>query len=115
MKGKFIIYQILLRVFANTNDRCVSGGSLQLNGSGKFSDITDELLASLRTLSVTHIWYTGVIEHATASAFPEIGLIPYLPGVNISAVCSPFMLKCCGDHALHDIQVISVSGRNESE
>lgn len=74
MKGKFIIYQILLRVFANTNDRCVSGGSLQLNGSGKFSDITDELLASLRTLSVTHIWYTGVIEHATASAFPEIGL-----------------------------------------
>ena len=74
MKGKFIIYQILLRVFANTNDRCVSGGSLQLNGSGKFSDITDELLASLKTLSVTHIWYTGVIEHATASAFPEIGL-----------------------------------------
>ena len=51
----------------------------------------------------------------TFFAFPEIGLVPYLPSVNISAVCSPFMLKCCGDHALHDVQVISVSQFHRSK
>ena len=74
MEGKFIIYQILLRVFANTNRKCVSGGSLRLNGSGKFSGMSRKVLESLRKFGVTHIWYTGIIEHATATPFGQIGL-----------------------------------------
>ena len=74
MEGKFIIYQILLRVFANTNRKCVSGGSLHLNGSGKFSDMNERVLESLRKFGATHIWYTGIIEHATATPFEQIGL-----------------------------------------
>ena len=74
MEGKFIIYQILLRVFANTNRKCVSEGSLHLNGSGKFSDMNERVLESLRKFGATHIWYTGIIEHATATPFEQIGL-----------------------------------------
>ena len=66
MKGKFIVYQMLLRVFANAHSVNRPGGSLQENGSGKFKDITVSVLEELRRLNVTHVWYTGVIRHATA-------------------------------------------------
>lgn len=74
MAGKFILYQLLLRVFGNTNENCVPGGSFQLNGSGKFNSITPEVLENLKELSVTHIWYTGVIEHATNTSFEKYGI-----------------------------------------
>ena len=93
MKGKFIIYQILLRVFANTNENWVSGGSLQLNGSGRFSDITDKVLSSLKSLHVTHIWYTGVIEHATRSSFGQINLKGDNPLVVKGEAGSPYAIK----------------------
>ena len=66
MKGKFIVYQMLLRVFANAHSVNRPGGNLQENGSGKFKDITVSVLEELRRLNVTHVWYTGVIRHATA-------------------------------------------------
>ena len=46
-------------------------GPYERNGSGKFSSIDDATLAYLRdTLHVTHVWYTGVIRHATTASFP---------------------------------------------
>lgn len=56
---------MLLRVFGNANEKCISGGSLNLNGSGKFNDITQTVLNGIKKLAVSYIWYTGVIEHAT--------------------------------------------------
>lgn len=66
MKGKFVIYQMLPRVFGNTRGTSVPGGSLAGNGTGKFKDITLSVLGEIRKLNVTHVWYTGVIRHATA-------------------------------------------------
>lgn len=66
---KFIIYQLLLRVFGNRNNNTISNGSLLLNGSGKFSSIDDKTFAHLKSLNVTHIWLTGVIRHATCEDF----------------------------------------------
>ena len=74
MASKFIIYQLLLRVFGNTNEDCIPGGSLHLNGTGKFSSVTDTVLQELKRLSVTHVWYTGVIEHVTKTSFEEYGI-----------------------------------------
>lgn len=65
MGEKFVIYQMLPRLFGNTNPGCVPDGSYLENGSGKFGDISEEVLQELKKLSVTHIWYTGVIRHAT--------------------------------------------------
>ena len=61
---------MLLRAFGNR--QCVPGGSFDINGSGKFNDITDEYLDSLRGMSVGAVWYTGVISHATRTSFPGI-------------------------------------------
>ena len=43
-----------------------------MNGSGKFADVTDDYLKSLRKLSVGAVWYTGVISHATRTHFRSI-------------------------------------------
>lgn len=93
MEQKFIIYQLLLRVFGNTNENCVSNGSLSYNGTGKFSSITEEVFAHLRSLGVTHIWYTGVIEHATQESFEEYGIRKDNPSVVKGIAGSPYAIK----------------------
>jgi len=65
-----IIYQLLLRAFGNRN--CVPGGSYAQNGSGKFADISDEVLLKFKKLSLGAIWYTGVIAHATRTHWRTI-------------------------------------------
>ena len=93
MEQKFIIYQLLLRVFGNTNKECVSNGSLHINGTGKFSSITDDVFDHLKTLGVSHIWYTGVIEHATCESFQEWGIRPDNHSVVKGIAGSPYAIK----------------------
>nr|WP_311520507.1 alpha-amylase family glycosyl hydrolase [uncultured Porphyromonas sp.] len=63
------IYQVLPRLFGNLNATNQKAGTLETNGSGKFEDFTPERLQEIKELGCTHIWYTGVLEHATKSAF----------------------------------------------
>ncbi len=93
MASKFIIYQLLLRVFGNTNENCVPGGSLQLNGTGKFSSVTDSVLHSLKRLAVTHVWYTGVIEHVTKTSFEQFAIAADNPEVIKGEAGSPYAIK----------------------
>lgn len=60
-----IIYQTLPRLWGNMIEDPVPGASLQRNGCGKFSHIDTETLEYIKGLGVSHIWYTGVIRHAT--------------------------------------------------
>ena len=93
MASKFIIYQLLLRVFGNTNEDCIPGGSLYLNGTGKFSSVTDTVLQELKRLSVTHVWYTGVIEHVTKTSFEEYGIRKDNAAVIKGEAGSPYAIK----------------------
>lgn len=93
MEKKFIIYQMLLRVFGNTNDKCVPNGSLSINGTGKFSSVNDAVFEHLRSLGVSHIWYTGVIEHATCESFEEWGIKRENPSVIKGIAGSPYAIK----------------------
>lgn len=63
------IYQVLPRLYGNLNATKQTNGSLEVNGSGKLNDFTPERLKEIRELGCTHVWYTGVIEHATKSSF----------------------------------------------
>lgn len=63
---KAVIYQILPRYWGNYDGRNVRGGSLDENGCGHFADIDDKSLEHFKSLGCTHIWYTGVIRHATS-------------------------------------------------
>ena len=69
MEGKISIYQVLPRLFGNTNPHPAKGGSFEVNGSGKFDDITSEMLQKIKELGITHVWYTGVLDHATGTSF----------------------------------------------
>ena len=63
---KPIIYQVFPRTFTNYNGTRRRNGSREENGCGKFNEITPKALQAIRDLGATHVWYTGVIRHATA-------------------------------------------------
>lgn len=63
---KHIIYQIIPRLFANFNETRKHNGTKAENGCGKMADINDKALKSIADLGATHVWYTGIIRHATA-------------------------------------------------
>ena len=64
--SKPIIYQLFPRYFANYNETRAYNGSKEENGCGRFADINKRALKSIVDLGATHVWYTGIIRHATA-------------------------------------------------
>ena len=78
---KIIIYQVFTRLFGNNSLRCKPNGSLEENGCGKMADFTTKALNEIRTLGATHIWYTGIIEHATQTNYTRYGIKPDHPAV----------------------------------
>lgn len=71
---KTVIYQIMTRLFGNKNTNNKPYGTLAENGVGKFNDITDTALKGIKELGVTHVWYTGVIEHALLTDYTKFGI-----------------------------------------
>ena len=90
---KPIIYQLFVRLFGNRNTRFVRGGSIAENGSGKFDDITAKALFELKNLGITHIWYTGILEHSTLSDYSAFGIAPDAPEVVKGRAGSPYAVK----------------------
>jgi glycosidase len=72
--NKLIIYQMLPRLFGNKVALNKTYGTIAENGCGKFNDINDLALTKIKDLGVSHVWYTGVLEHATMTAYPAAGL-----------------------------------------
>jgi len=70
-QNKIIIYQVFPRWFGNLKADPVKNGSINDNGVGKFSFFTDEVLQRIEALGVTHVWYTGIIEHATCTDYSQ--------------------------------------------
>lgn len=71
---KPVIYQLVVRLFGNTNTTNARNGTIDVNGCGKFDDITPRALRSLRDLGVTHVWLTGCLRQATLTGYPDLGL-----------------------------------------
>ncbi|MBV7315275.1 alpha-amylase family glycosyl hydrolase [Shewanella sp. NIFS-20-20] len=91
--ARVVIYQIFTRVFANQNTHNQPWGTLAQNGSGKFNDINDAALASMVDLGVTHVWYTGVLHHASVSAYREVGIETDDPDVVKGRAGSPYAVR----------------------
>jgi len=90
---KLIIYQLLPRLFGNTNTANKFYGSIQENGCGKFNDITDKALGELKNLGITYVFYTGVIEHATMTDYSALGIKVDDPDVVKGRAGSPYAVK----------------------
>lgn len=71
---KLIIYQTLPRLFGNRNRTRKKDGTIEENGCGKLNDFTDEVLRLIHDLGVTHVWYTGIIRHATQTNYSSYGI-----------------------------------------
>ena len=71
--NKLVIYQLMTRLFGNKTTLNKRYGTVQENGTGKFNDITDKALQEIKKIGVSHVWFTGVIEHATMTDFTAQG------------------------------------------
>ncbi|MGI8637994.1 MAG: alpha-amylase family glycosyl hydrolase, partial [Segetibacter sp.] len=91
--NKLIIYQMMVRLFGNKNATNRFYGSKEENGVGKFNDITDKALDELKKLGVSHVWYTGVIEHATMTDYTAFGIRYDDPDIVKGKAGSPYAVK----------------------
>lgn len=90
---KIIIYQVFTRLFGNTNSNNRNNGSRDENGVGKFNDFTDTALQAIKNSGYTHIWYTGVIEHALMTDYSDWGIQKDNPEVVKGRAGSPYAIK----------------------
>lgn len=90
---KPIIYQLLPRLFANYCENPVANGTIERNGSGKMNDISGTVLGAIAGLGATHVWYTGVIEHAHATDYSAYGITPDNPHVVKGLAGSPYAIS----------------------
>lgn len=61
------IYQLFPRLFGNKHTDFHFNGSMAENGCGTFGDIDETALEAIKDLGFTHIWLTGILEHASES------------------------------------------------
>ncbi|MBK3515746.1 alpha-amylase family glycosyl hydrolase [Carboxylicivirga marina] len=90
---KVIIYQLFPRLFGNKNTQPNVNGSREENGCGKFQDVNDRALLEIKKMGITHIWYTGVIEHAVVEGYPNEGIEHGNPLVIKGKAGSPYAIK----------------------
>jgi glycosidase len=91
--NKLIIYQLLPRLFGNAKTVNKPNGSIEENGVGKFNDISDKALREIKNMGFTHVWFTGVIEHATMTDYSSFGIKADDPDVVKGRAGSPYAIK----------------------
>lgn len=90
---KVIIYQVFTRLFGSKNIGCRPNGTLAENGCGKMDDFTEQALHKIKELGATHIWYTGLIAHATQTDYSAYGIPKDHPSVVKGKAGSPYAIK----------------------
>ena len=88
--NKPIIYQMLPRLWGNDKSRPKKNGTLEENGTGKFSDIDSATLEYLKWLGCSHVWYTGILRHSTQAT--EGGCTPSHPQFVKGKAGSPYAI-----------------------
>lgn len=90
---KLVIYQLFVRLFGNKNKLNKYYGAIEENGCGKFDDITSVALNELRNLGVSHVWFTGVIEHSSVTSYPKNGIPGDHPSIVKGRAGSPYAIR----------------------
>jgi len=92
-QGKFVVYQVFTRLFGNTNTTNKPWGTIEENGVGKFNDFTNTALKELKSMGITHMWYTGVPHHCVIVDYTEHGISNDDPDVVKGRAGSPYAVK----------------------
>ena len=90
--SKIILYQVFTRLYGNRNTTRKENGTIDENGCGKLNDFTPITLKKIREMGVSHIWYTGVIRHATQTDYKAYGIPGQHPAVVKGKAGSPYAI-----------------------
>ena len=91
-QSKTIIYQVFTRLYGNRNTTRKENGTIADNGCGKLNDFTPTVLKNIRQMGVSHIWYTGVIRHATQTDYTSYGIPRQHPAIVKGRAGSPYAI-----------------------
>lgn len=75
-RERMIIYSVLPRLWGCRQTENKAYGSRSQNGCGTLDLWQDEALAYVKSLGCTHIWFIGLLEHATQEAYAGITADP---------------------------------------
>lgn len=87
------IYQIFTRLYGNAVSANVPNGTIEQNGCAKLNGFTDKVLRRIKNDGYTHVWFTGVIEHATQTDYTSYGIAKDHPVVVKGKAGSPYAIK----------------------
>lgn len=90
---KPLIYQIFTRLYGNKKNANIPAGSIEENGCAKMNDITAKQLERIAAMGFTHVWFTGLIEHATQTDYSANGIKADHPAVVKGRAGSPYAIK----------------------
>ena len=90
---KPLIYQIFTRLYTNHNTANIPAGTIEQNGCAKLKDFTSAQLKRIADFGFTHVWFTGLLEHATQTNYEAYGIRPDHPAVVKGRAGSPYAIK----------------------
>ena len=88
-----VIYQVMTRLFGADSKQTRRFGSAEENGCGKMADFTLKALEEIRQMGCTHVWYTGLLEHATQTDYSAYGIDRDHVAVVKGRAGSPYAVK----------------------
>lgn len=91
--NKFFIYQLLPRLFGNSVSRNLFNGTIEENGCGKLNDITTDILCKLKESGYTHVWYIGILAHASTTDYTAYGIPAEFPEIIKGKAGSPYAVR----------------------
>lgn len=91
--NKLFIYQLLPRLFGNNATDNTYNGTIEENGCGKFNDISDNVLQKIKESGYTHVWYIGILAHASATDYTDFGIPKEYPEIIKGKAGSPYAVR----------------------
>lgn len=80
------------RLFGNRNATDKPWGTVVENGVGKMNDFDDATLRRIKRLGATHVWFTGVVRHASQTDHTAHGIPRQHPDVVKGVAGSPYAI-----------------------
>lgn len=90
---KPLIYQVFTRLYGNQNKLNCPNGTYEQNGCAKIKDITSAQLKRIADYGFSHVWFTGLLEHATQTDYMAYGISADHPAVVKGKAGSPYAIK----------------------
>ncbi len=90
---KHVVYQMMFHLWGNQNTDVKKNGSAAENGVTKFKDVSTKGLQALKKKGFSHLYTTGILEHATMEDMRDNGSPLDNPHVVKGRAGSPFAIK----------------------